>query len=364
MTCFIHTADLHIGRSFSRFPEALAARLRAARVGAIDRLAAAAVAAGARNVVVAGDFFDGVSVPAEDLRQAAAAMGELGHVEWWVLPGNHDPAAAPVWDAWRASAPPNAHLLDVPLPVEIEAGLWVLPAPISGAQQPGDPTQVWEGMTTPAGAVRIGLAHGSVLSFGSTSDPDMIDTRRAARMGLAYTALGDWHGQKEMSPGVVYAGTPEADSFGVQGRAMQVDIAGQKASYVSIDTGSFAWHATESRLPPSITRADAARLVQEAKPNGRARTSLWRWKPLGQVSTSTRAELNSAFAELAPDFFWAQADWSALLPVYDPRDAEVLAPEGALRGAVERLMVAAANGPDPVADRALSLLASALKDTH
>ena len=58
MTRFLHTADLHLGKPFGRFPEDLRGRLREARHGAIARLAAAARAHGATHILVAGDSFD------------------------------------------------------------------------------------------------------------------------------------------------------------------------------------------------------------------------------------------------------------------------------------------------------------------
>lgn len=364
MTRFIHTADLHIGRSFaSRFAPETASRLRAARVGIIDRLSDLAQAQKAAHVVVAGDFFDAPYVAAEDRRQAAEAMAENTAVTWWVLPGNHDPAASPVWDAWRDHAPVNFRMLDTPTPVEIEPGVWILPAPISGAPDHGDPTAVWDSMSVPEGSVRIGVGHGSVQSFGSSVDPNAIDPKRAARLGLVYAALGDWHGQKTVAPGVAYAGTPEADGFGAVGQAFVVDVANGVAKSQSVATGALVWHETRTMLPPSLDVDGARRFVQESRPEGRARASLWRWLPTGRASVSARAALESAFTEAAPGFFHASVDWSGVLPVYAPEDAARLAPEGALRTATQTLMTAAANGPDPVADRALSLLASALEGT-
>jgi len=363
MLRFIHTADLHIGRNFTRFPEGVAVRLRAARVGAIERLGESAQTLGVRHVLIAGDMFDAAYVPAEDRRQAAAAMAEFPGIQWWIIPGNHDPAAAPVWDAWRAAPPPNTTLLETAAPVEMEPGVWLLPAPLSGAQQPGDPTRVLEGMATPEGSVRIALAHGSVGSFGSTADPNAIDTRRLARLGCSYVALGDWHGQKEVAEGVLYAGTPEPDGFGAQGRALVVDVDGIRSTHQSLESGQFSWHSSESVLLPDMVATDAARVVAEARPEGRARTALWRWRPTGRISPQGQAALQSAFAEAAPDFLHAQADWSGVLPLYSAADAAAMAPEGALRMGVEALMAQASAGTNPAAHRALSLLASVLKET-
>ena len=84
----------------------------------------------------------------------------------------------------------------------------------------GDPTESMDGLGTPEGAIRIGLAHGSVTSFGS--DPDathnLIAHDRADRADLAYLALGDWHGAQQVGPRSAYSGTPEPDGFALGGR--------------------------------------------------------------------------------------------------------------------------------------------------
>ena len=74
MIRFLHTADLHLGKPFGRFPEDLRGRLREARHASIARLAAAARANGAADILVAGDSFDSQTPAPATLRQALHAM--------------------------------------------------------------------------------------------------------------------------------------------------------------------------------------------------------------------------------------------------------------------------------------------------
>ena len=62
---FIHTADWQIGKRFGAFESEKAAVLREQRLGAVDRVAEAARAAGAEAVLVAGDVFDSETVSDE-----------------------------------------------------------------------------------------------------------------------------------------------------------------------------------------------------------------------------------------------------------------------------------------------------------
>jgi hypothetical protein len=114
---------------------------------------------------------------------------------------------------------------------------------------------------TPNGALRIGLAHGSVQGFGSDGEAsNYISPTRAATAGLAYMALGDWHRQVKINDRVWYSGTPEPDSFKLPpnspltlcngGSALLVEIAGPQATPVvrNLDTGQYRWHKVEKIL--------------------------------------------------------------------------------------------------------------------
>ena len=96
---FIHTADWQLGKSFARFPSGLAGELAAARLAAIERIAAIARTRGAAHVLAAGDVFDSESLSKIDLRRALERLAEQRDVAWLLLPGNHDPARRDgIWD--------------------------------------------------------------------------------------------------------------------------------------------------------------------------------------------------------------------------------------------------------------------------
>ena len=83
---------------------------------------------------------------------------------------------------------------------------------------------------TPAGALRVGLAHGSVAGRlpddADAANPIAADRATGAR--LDYLALGDWHGTLEIAPRTWYAGTPEPDRFRANdaGNALLVELDG------------------------------------------------------------------------------------------------------------------------------------------
>lgn len=245
---FVHTADWQIGKPFARFAPDVVAQLMAARLAAIDRVAEAAMAAGARHVLVAGDVFDGERIETGLVQKALSRMATYPAVTWHLLPGNHDPCrAGGIWARIAAlGVPDNVHANLVSAPVMLMPGVMLLPAPLAAREMRTDPTAWMDGATSAEGVMRIALAHGSVQGFGSLGEaPVPIDAGRRRTAGLDYMALGDWHGTKEIAAGVWYSGTPEPDSFtdNATGNALVVRIEGHGAppTIEVVATGAWRW---------------------------------------------------------------------------------------------------------------------------
>lgn len=241
----IHSADWQLGKPFGRFSQEVRNALSEARLDAIDRLAAVATDVGAPHVLVAGDVFDNVEPGDRIVTQALARM-ERGRCTWWLMPGNHDHArAGGLWGRVRARAPSNVRVVDVPQPVEMEAGVWLLPTPLEHRKMAGDPTAAMVDMPTPLGALRIGLAHGSITEFGGVGESaNLIPPDRARSAGLDYLALGDWHGYLIVGERTAYSGTPEVDRFGRDeaGACIAATVrAGESPALTRVETGRFRW---------------------------------------------------------------------------------------------------------------------------
>jgi DNA repair exonuclease SbcCD nuclease subunit len=241
----IHTADWQLGKPFGRFPQEVRTALGEARFDAIDRIGALARERDAVHVVVAGDVFDSTGPADREVVQAVTRMGRAP-CTWWLLPGNHDHARSDgLWSRVRHAAPGNVRVMDTPEPVEIEGGAWLLPAPLEHRRTREDPTSAFDGMATPDGSLRIGLAHGSVVDFGARGEADnMIPPDRAQRSGLDYLALGDWHGFMPIGERAAYSGTPEVDRFGRDepGGVILADVRrGATPVIERVETGRYRW---------------------------------------------------------------------------------------------------------------------------
>jgi len=252
----LHTADWQIGRVFSQFDSDDAPALFEARFAVVEHLAAIAAEHAVDAVLVAGDVFDAQTVSDKTIRRLFNAM-EGFNGAWVLIPGNHDAALTEsVWSrAQRLGAiPENVIVCLKPEPVVVAEKFTLLPAPLTQRHTYADLTE-WFTTHVPSDVLpRIGLAHGSVQGIL----PDEVDSTnpiaadRAQSAGLAYLALGDWHGTKQIDGRTWYAGTPETDRFKANesGQALLVTIEAETSEPVvrTLPTGKFTWRQIEQHM--------------------------------------------------------------------------------------------------------------------
>jgi DNA repair exonuclease SbcCD nuclease subunit len=346
---FLHTSDLHLGKRFGRFEEETRMALQQGRQDILPRLAALAREHGAEHVLLAGDTFDTETPSDRVQRQALAAMGAAEDLNWWIIPGNHDSAAAePLWAALAAHAPENVHLLMAPEPIEMAPGVVLLPAPCSHRFTGRDLTAWMDACDTPPGALRIGLAHGGVVDFGSEAGSDgageTISPKRSGLARLDYLALGDWHGSLRVDERTHYSGTPEADRFKHAGRGkcllVEISAAGQSPKVAALELGQYHWQEVTLDLTPTT---DISATINDLLPAARAewRFQLLRIRATGWASPPQRLALDQSIAGLAPEFCHLELVADDLGTEHDIEDLDMIGQGGALRVAAEDLMRAA-----------------------
>ena len=357
---FLHTADWQIGKRFGSFPGDTAAVLRDQRLQAVDRLALAASDSGCSAVLVAGDVFDAETVPGALSGQLLARLKAYPALTWHLLPGNHDPGrAGGVWSSLVGGLPANVRVHLEAKPAELAAGAVLLPAPLMSKRTSGDPTAWMDGTPTPTGALRIGLAHGSVQGFGSAGDANVpIDPARVKSAALSYLALGDWHGTTRISDRAWYSGTPEPDGFrdNDPGNALIVRLDGAAPLAVErVATAHFTWMSREVKVDGAESlgpvEADVARLGAAA-----ARTLL-SLQLAGTVAMTELGRIEERLGRLGPPLFHLAFDTSGITAYANVADLEALA-SPALSEIAQRLKAASErDGAEAaVAQRALRRL--------
>jgi Calcineurin-like phosphoesterase len=355
---FVHSSDLHIGKRFGTLPEEVRGRLRDARHTVLDRLAAVARAGGAGTILLAGDCFDTGTPSPASLRQALAAMAGHASQRWVLLPGNHDSLLADeLWSAARAALPGNVTLATEPSPLAPEPGVTLLPAPCTTRRPGRDLTDWMDAAPSPEGSLRLGLAHGAIQSFSEDGGGlDILAPDRAARAGLDYLALGDWHGQMQVNPRTWYSGTPEPDRFKHEkpGSALLVTLEGPSAPprVEPVITETFSW-----RTLPLVLRAEedaAAVLAGQIPPGASRRQALLRVVASGRVRPEARAALDAAAARLAPEFAHFQLEAGGLVTECMPDDLDAIDRAGALRQAADALLAESGDTLLPDGERAVA----------
>ena len=261
---FLHTADWQLGKPYEYVEDSeKRTLLQQERFDVIGRMAALVSEHRAEFVVVAGDLFDTSTASKATVSRACGLIGALG-VPVYVIPGNHDHGGAgSIWeqDFFRREQQelaPNLNVLREQAPVELENAV-LFPCPLMRRHESIDTTAWLRAAAAlglgPDGKVRIILAHGSVIEFGSGAGGgeghDAVNILNLSALPEAefdYIGLGDWHGCKKVGSKAWYSGTPELDRFikgegNRPGHVLVVSAArGHAPEVLEVRTNRVGWH--------------------------------------------------------------------------------------------------------------------------
>ena len=198
---------------------------------------------------------------------------------------------------------------------------------------------------TPEGHLRIGLAHGGVVDFGSEYDGrETIPPDRADSARLDYLALGDWHGFVPFGQRTFYSGSPERDRFKHQGRGvcLAVTIPGpaSKPLVSEVETGKFDWCEAPLHLTPEQDAEESLGAVLRENGAGR-RDILLRVRATGWAGLPQRMALENAIEHATPEFAHLEFLDAELRTECAAEDLDEIAKGGALRIAADALYASA-----------------------
>jgi DNA repair exonuclease SbcCD nuclease subunit len=358
---FLHTADWQIGMKATALGNA-GVRIREERLAAGRRVVEAAKDFQADFILIAGDLFEHNAVDRVLVQKVADILASFGGPVH-IIPGNHDPLTrGSVWEhpAWKASG--NVRVLREEALIEVPGGI-VYPCPVLERHSGRNPTAWIPAERT--GAIRIGLAHGTVEGVRQ-DEPDYPIPRHAAeRAGLDYLALGHWHSSttyasSDDAPRMAYSGTPEATRFGERqsGQVLIVEIPGPKAApaITPVRTGGLNWVTVAEELRE---RGDLARVREELDAIARPNRSLVEVSLGGILTAEEQAELDHIEQIVQSRFLWGRLDASRLRP--SPEDDSWIEnlPPGLIRDAAIRLRNPQNVSPEVAARALMELYAMA-----
>lgn len=348
---FIHTADWQLGKPFGQFPADAAHELRAQRLRTVGVIAEQARRLDVDAVLVAGDAFDSNTVADRTLHQMLDALQAFDGL-WVFLPGNHDAALShSVWSRLRnLSLPPRVVIADRPVPLDLWQGrAVVLPAPLLRRREAQDVTAWFDGAPSAEGAVRIGLAHGSLAGRlpGSSEAGNLIAEHRAGHARLDYLALGDWHGALEVAPRTHYSGTPEPDRHRTREAGsvhdVELDGPGAPARIERLPVGRFNWLTHDIELlDGTCTRVLAALDALGSETS----TTVLRLGLSGSLSLRERHRLTRTIEHWSSRLHHLEVEETGLRDEPSADDLDAIDTGGFVRLAVERLQAKAADPSD------------------
>ncbi len=351
---FLHSADWHIGKTFGDFDLEQAAVLRQARLEAVTRLSEIARQNDITDVLVAGDVFDSPKPGDAVVRTLVARLAQTPFVTWHFIPGNHDPneQEGPWSRIQHFGVPDNVVLHLKPEVSELAAGVALLPSPLQTKFSATDPTAWMDNAATADRAIRIGLAHGGVVDFDFNDETEActISMKRAESAGLAYLALGDWHGTKEVSPRCWYSGTPEPDQFKENnpGQALIVEIMAPDAQprITPVETKQFTWQERHQQLTVGDRLDDIGREITSYGSD--AQKHLLKLVFDGQVSLSDHTELKLQCEQFEAALFVLETSFEGVNVVTEDADLKALG-AGGLQDIAVRLQSRLDKETDPEA---------------
>lgn len=339
-----------------------------ARITSVKRLAELALQHQCDAVLVAGDVFDMQGVSERLIRQTLNAMASFTG-PWVLLPRNHDAALSEsVWTRLQRLniLPVNVHLALTPEPVLLsEQQLAILPAPLTQRHTYDDTTTWFNNAETPAGWLRIGLAHGAiqgVLAEGIDST-NPIAADRAEQARLDYLALGDWHGCKQIESNVWYSGTHEPERFvnNNPGYALlvEIDAPGASAQVTQLETASHRWFLLEQTLAVA-TDIDHLQQKLQALPDH----SVCRLKISGSISLADEQRLLCLLQEQHARLRALQYDTDNLQLQPTDDDIAALQANGYLAEVIGNLRQQATTSEGETAAEALRVLAGIIRQSE
>ncbi len=216
---FLHTADWHLGKSFSAYPAEVKEKLQEARFSALRRMFEYAERESIPYILSAGDQLDGGGVKGLDaLQRMLALIRRFPAIEVFALGGNHDPVSpySVYGQIDERDIPDNFHLIRGNEVLEPEEGFRIYAASLDAKHGRDNPlSSLLAGIPgEEENTLRVGLAHGSLMVPQRYKDDDFPLSLDAARhYGLDYLALGHWHSRYIHDERTAYPGTHEKTAF-------------------------------------------------------------------------------------------------------------------------------------------------------
>lgn len=166
-----HTADLHIGMLFNRYPDFIKDDLRQARLDTLDSMVKTANEEECDLFVVAGDLFDKINgISKKLIKEASDSLNKFTGNCVLILPGNHDydNGKIELWKTMKENGSDNIVYLDeeeVFLLDDFGIEATIYPAPCHSKHSDKNNLDWIKEAELDPNRINIGLAHGAIVDI-------------------------------------------------------------------------------------------------------------------------------------------------------------------------------------------------------
>ena len=259
----------------------------------------------ASSSLCAATVFESNYIDRKVIGHALEAMAATPAVDFYLLPGNHDPLdAASVFrsEAFTGRRPHNVKVLENSEPIAIGDGVELIGAPWITKHPSTDLVNAACSAPEPSGAMRIVVGHGQLDSRSPDSlNPSLIVRRRLeeriASGDIHYVALGDRHSTTDEgdSGRIWYAGAPEPTDYDEvdPGHVLVVDLEADRVVVARHRVGS--WHF-ERRQWSVTTDSDLDEIEAWLESLDDKKRQIVKLGLEGQISLAQRVRLDAMLA--------------------------------------------------------------------
>lgn len=228
LTEFIHTADWHLGNSFSNFSSKMRKDLNNAIFLTVESIFIYAKSKRIPLILCAGDAIDnGQLTDPSHLDRLIRIVSKYPEVKLILIAGNHDPlmSNSVYFRMDKSLYPANFTLvMDDDIISMPELNLNIFASSIREKNGNYNTLNWINDADIDSHKINVGLAHGSIQNQRFSNNSFPIEPDFAKQKKLDYLALGDWHSYQKINGRTYYPGTPEPLQFGDQGFPLKVTI--------------------------------------------------------------------------------------------------------------------------------------------
>ncbi|MFQ6110430.1 MAG: exonuclease SbcCD subunit D [Nitrospinota bacterium] len=322
---FLHTADLHLGRSFSGLGNPRATLRQEDLRGVLRRLKDLALEEGVNLFLISGDLFDHPCPRPHELEVAEEVFRELhsGGTRTFIIPGNHDYLApGSVWQSHFGEGYPPARVF---LSREVchmdDLALSIAGIPFDRALPEARPLKDLPPRLFPRYPRSILLCHGSLEGVpGDLEAP--LSREEVEALPFNYVALGHYHRSdlvfESSHKAAAYPGSPETLSFHERNLGERVTLLGELSPEGGVSIRKVTLDGRRAEvLELDLTAFEDEVKLREALRERAGEGTMLKLKLKGSPTLRILKEAESLEERFASSFFHLEVDLRDLFPPSD-----------------------------------------------